>query len=219
MKLKNIYLFVIMALAFGSCSDDIEIWDSATLDYSGTYVCQVLNADGSVSDDYSKIDIYNTDANVADQIWFTDHDKWLEITSKFFLTGDASNFASKSLSYDDLPINHSMVKVPETKPTAAGKTTVENIWGAKTALVEGKILSKAMTTIGGNLTDSIFMKVVFLYGDVTFKSQEVAEAYRANPDVAEFEWIFDSSVYDATSEDEIYIYSGHRYTGFPEDEH
>jgi hypothetical protein len=222
MKLKNIYLFVVMALALGACDDDIEIWDSATLDYSGTYVCQVLKADGSVYADYSdsrKIDIYNTDANATNEIWFTDHDKWLEITSKFFLNGDASDFASKSLAYDDLTLNTSMVKVPETAPTAAGETTMKNIWGAKTALVEGKILPKAMTTIGGNVADSIYMKVVFMYGDVTFKSQEVPEAYRANPDVAEFEWIFESSVYDATSTDETYVYSGHRYTGFSEDSH
>ena len=211
-----------MALALGACDDDIEIWDSATLDYSGTYVNQVQLADGTVISDYNdsrKIDLYNTEANKANELWLSDHGSYLEITSKLFLTGDASGFASKSLNYDDLPINHAMVSVPSTKPTAAGVTTVKNIWGAKTGLVEGKILPKAATTISGNVADSIFMKVVFLYGDVTFNSQEVPEANRANPDIVEFEWIFVSSVYDATSEDEIYLYSGHRYTGFSEDSH
>ncbi|PKQ65935.1 hypothetical protein BZG02_01100 [Labilibaculum filiforme] len=221
-KLFLVATVMIVGLSFTSCDDDIEIWDSATLEYSGSYVCQVQYEDGSVYADYSDsriIDIYNTEANVDNEVWFTDHGKWLEITSKFFLNGDASSFASKSLSYDDLPLNNSMVKVPTTKPTAAGETVVKNIWGAKTGLVEGKVLQKAATTIGGNVADSIYMKVVFLYGDVTFKSQEVPEAYRANPDVAEFEWIFDSSVYDTSSTDETYIYSGHRYTGFSEDSH
>ncbi|MGZ2370243.1 lipid-binding protein [Ancylomarina sp. YFZ004] len=226
-KLFLVATVMIVGLSFTSCDEEIEIWDSATLDYSGTYVSQVQLEDGTVIADYSdsrKIDLYNTEANKADELWITDHAKYLEITSKLFLTGDASAFASKSLSYDDLPINHSMVKVPSTKPTAAGETSVKNIWGAKTALVEGKILPKAATTIGGNVADSIFMKVIFLYGDVTFKSQEVPEAYRANPDVAEFEWIFDSSVYDeldddGDAQDEIYMYSGHRYTGFSEDSH
>jgi len=213
---------MIVGLSFTSCEEEIEIWDSATLDYSGTYVCEVQLEDGTVISGYNdsrKIDLYNTDANVADQLWMTDHGKYLEITSKLFLTGDPSSFASKSLNYDDLELNHAMVKVPSTKPTAAGETTVKNIWGAKTALVEGKILPKGMTTAAGNVADSIFMKFVFMYGDVTFKSQEVPEAYRANPDVAEFEWIFDSSVYDATSTDETYVYSGYRYTGFSEDSH
>jgi len=221
-KLFLVATVMIVGLSFTSCDDEIEIWDSATLDYSGTYVCEVQLEDGTVISGYNdsrKIDLYNTDANVADQLWMTDHGKYLEITSKLFLTGDPSSFASKSLNYDDLELNHAMVKVPSTKPTAAGETTVKNIWGAKTALVEGKILPKGMTTAAGNVADSIFMKFVFMYGDVTFKSQEVPEAYRANPDVAEFEWIFDSSVYDATSTDETYVYSGYRYTGFPEDSH
>jgi len=221
-KLFLVATVMIVGLSFTSCDDEIEIWDSATLDYSGTYVCEVQLEDGTVISGYNdsrKIDLYNTDANVADQLWMTDHGKYLEITSKLFLTGDPSSFASKSLNYDDLELNHAMVKVPSTKPTAAGETTVKNIWGAKTALVEGKILPKGMTTAAGNVADSIFMKFVFMYGDVTFKSQEVPEAYRANPDVAEFEWIFDSSVYDATSTDETYVYSGYRYTGFSEDSH
>ena len=228
MKLKNIYLFIVMALALGACDDDIEIWDSATLDYSGTYVCQVLKADGSVYADYSdsrKIDIYNTDANIANELWITDHDKWLELTSKFFLDGDASNFASKSLEYDDLPLNVSMVKASGDAPTGVGQILRDTIWGAKTALVEGKILPKAMTTIGGNVTDSIYMKIKFMYGDVTFISQEVPEAYRANPDVAEFEWVFESSIHNTVKangdvrDEEFYMYSGHRYTGFSEDAH
>jgi len=221
-KLFLVASVMIVGLSFTSCEEEIEIWDSATLDYSGTYVCEVQLEDGTVISGYNdsrKIDLYNTDANVADQLWMTDHGKYLEITSKLFLTGDPSSFASKSLNYDDLELNHAMVKVPSTKPTAAGETTVKNIWGAKTALVEGKILPKGMTTAAGNVADSIFMKFVFMYGDVTFKSQEVPEAYRANPDVAEFEWIFDSSVYDATSTDETYVYSGYRYTGFSEDSH
>ena len=221
-KLFLVATVMIVGLSFTSCDDEIEIWDSATLDYSGTYVCEVQLEDGTVISGYNdsrKIDLYNTDENVADQLWMTDHGKYLEITSKLLLTGDPSGFASKSLNYDDLELNHAMVKVPSTKPTAAGETTVKNIWGAKTALVEGKILPKGMTTAAGNVADSIFMKFVFMYGDVTFKSQEVPEAYRANPDVAEFEWIFDSSVYDATSTDETYVYSGYRYTGFSEDSH
>lgn len=226
-KLINRSFFVValavLGLSFTACNDDIEIWDSAVLDYSGSYVAQVQLENGTVISDYNdenKIDIYNTVNDVANELWITDHGKVLEITSKFFLTGDASNFASESFEFDDLPLNISMVKEDfEPKPTALEQDTVMNIWGAKTALVEGVILPKAMTTIGGNVTDSIYMKVVFMYGDVTFKSEEVPEAYRADPEVAEFKWVIESSAYDTTSSDDTYVYSGHRYTGFSEDIH
>jgi hypothetical protein len=220
---KLIYILVGSFIGLTACNDDIEIWDSAVLDYSGSYVVQVQAEDGTVISDYidaNKIDIYNTVDDVANELWITDHGKDLELTSKFFLTGDASSFASKSMAFDDLTLNISVVKEGFTpKPTAAGETVTKNIWGAKTALVEGKILPKAMTTIGGNVADSIYMKVVFMYGDVTFKSVEVPVEYRADPEVPEFKWIFESSVYDATSTDETYVYSGYRYTGFPEDSH
>jgi hypothetical protein len=213
-----------LLFSMGSCNDDIEIWDSAVLDYSGSYVVQVQAEDGTVYSDYkdaNKIDIYNTSDDVPNELWITDYGKYLEITSKMFLTGDASNFASKSLDFDDLTLNISVVKEDFTpNPTALGQDTiVESIWGAKTALVEGKILPKAMTTIGGNVADSIYMKIVFMYGDVTYKSVEVPEAYRADPEVAEFKWKIESSAYDATSADETYVYSGHRLTGFSEDQH
>ncbi|MBN2598298.1 MAG: hypothetical protein JXR82_16085 [Marinifilaceae bacterium] len=212
-----------LLFSMSSCNDDIEIWDSAVLDYSGSYVVQVQEEDGTVLSDYkddNKIDIYNTSDDVPNEFWITDYGKYLEITSKFFLTGDASNFASKSLEFDDLPLNISVVIEDFTpKPTVAGETVTKNIWGAKTALVEGKILPKAMTTIGGNVADSIYMKIKFMYGDVTFKSVEVPVEYRADPEVAEFKWKIESSAYDAASGDETYVYSGYRYTGFPEDQH
>ena len=223
-KLVLVVAMAIVGLSFPSCNDDIEIWDSAVLDYSGSYVVQVQAEDGTVYSDYNdenKIDIYNTVDDVENELWISDYGKYLEITSKFFLNGDASNFASKSLEFNDLPLNISVVKEGfEPKPTALGQDTiVKGIWGAKTALLEGKILPKAMTTIGGNVADSIYMKIKFMYGDVTFKSVEVPVEYRADPEVAEFKWKIESSAYDATSDDEIYVYSGHRYTGFPEDSH
>lgn len=223
MKLKNIYLILVMALVFGACNDDIEIWDSAVLDYSGSYVVQVQAEDGTVYSDYQdsrKIDIYNTSNDLENELWLSDYGSYLEITSKMFLAGDPSNFASKSLEYDDLGLNISMVSEDFTPlPTAAGETVTKNIWGAKTGLVEGKILPKAMTTAGGNVSDSIYMKVIFMYGDVTFKSVEVPVEFRADPEVAEFKWKIESSAYDATSADETYVYSGYRYTGFSEDQH
>lgn len=220
---KLIYMLAVSFIGLTACNDDIEIWDSAVLDYSGSYVVQVQEEDGTVLDDYTdahKIDIYNTTNDVPNELWISDHGKYLELTSKFFLTGDVSSFTSKSREFDDLTLNSSTVSEDFTpKPTAIGETVTKKIWGAKAALVEGKILPKAMTTAAGNVADSIYMKVVFMQGDVTFTSVEVPEAYRADPEVAEFKWTIESSAYDATSTDETYVYSGYRYTGFPEDEH
>ena len=225
---RLIYTLAVGFIGLTACNDDIEIWDSAVLDYSGSYIVQVQEEDGTVVSDYQddhKIDIYNTSNDLPNELWITDYGKDLELTSKFFLTGDVSNFASKSLEFDDLPLNLSTVKADERKPapTGADQVVTDTISGAKVALIEGKIVKDAMTTIGGNVADSIYLKLQFIYGAVTFKSKEVPVDKRTDPEVAEFKWVVESSVRNTADikgkvrEDEFYVYSGYRYTGFPED--
>ncbi|MEN8826161.1 MAG: lipid-binding protein [Wenyingzhuangia sp.] len=87
-------------------------------------------------------------------------------------------------------------------------------------VLEGKILTDAATTISGNPVDSIYIKLKLLSGSVSFKSYELPEALRANPEEREFDWEYTHATYDSTNTaDETYILSGHRKTGFVEDDH
>jgi hypothetical protein len=220
MKLKNIYLIVVMALVFGACNDDIEIWDSATIDYAGTYVYELQSEDGSAVyrgySDTRKLEIYNTANDVANEVWMDDHEKLFPLKSKFFLSGDAMSFASVSMEFDNLTNNLPSVEIPDDAPVAADVTFVEARDYIRCAIEEGKILTNAATSVGGNQTDSIYFKIRLLSGQVTFKSYSVPVEQRQNPDKEEFAWEYISASYDNTK-DEVYIISGHRYTGFPED--
>ena len=214
---KLIYLFAVVFIGLTACNDDIEIWDSAVLDYSGTYVVDLTDVDGDVHHDM--IEIYNSAANLADEIIIDDHNGFMDLRSKFSLDGDFSSFKSKSLTFADLALNENAIvdAKPETAPTALDQTESPEAWYIKAAITEAEILPKGMTTEAGNVADSIYMKMVLYSGTVNFKSASVPTEYRANPDVEEFEWVFVDVAHDATK-DETVVISGNRYTGFPADD-
>ena len=223
--MKNIFLYLIgacISLSLVSCDDtELEDWDSAVLDYSGTYLYQVSELDGTLVADYDnehKLEFYNTSADVANKLWIDDHDKVFELRSKFSLDGAPSAFKSNSTVFADLENNEKAVVIPDSKPTALGETVVELRDYIRAAIVEGKILTDGATTLDKNITDSLYMSMVFYSGSVTFKSEEVPVEYRSNPDKEEFKWVLDVVAHDATK-DESYIIAGHRYTGFTEDDY
>lgn len=222
--MKNIFIYIIgacLSLSLVSCDNEIEIWDSATLDYSGSYLYTVTLEDGTLDHAYNNeymLEFYNTSANVENEIFIDDHDKYFEMRSKFSLDGDYANFKSKSIVFADLADNEKALVVPSGKPTALNETKVETRTNIRAAIVEGKIISKGATTLGGNVADSLYVKMTLYSGTVNFKSVSVPVEYRANPDKEEFAWEFESVVHDATK-DETVIIAGHRFTGFSEDEY
>jgi len=221
-KFFLVAVVMIVGLSFTSCDEEIEIWDSATLEYSGTYVYELKNADATTTyvgySDQNKIEIYNTSANVENEVIIYDHGKMFPLKSKFNFSGDPTNFASKSLLFEELTNNEEAVELPDSKPVALTDVLSEDRDYLRAAVVEGSILEDAMTTIGGNVADSIYFKIVLYSGTANFKSVAVPVEYRANPDKEEFEWELVSVVRDDTK-DETYVISGHRYTGFSEDSH
>ena len=223
--MKNIFLYLIgacLSLSLVSCDDtELDDWDSAVLDYSGTYLYQVSEPDGTLVADYDneqKLEFYNTAADVANELWIDDHDKVFELRSKFFFDGDAGSFKSKSIAFADLTDNEKAIVVPDNKPLKLDTLTVVPRDYIRAAIVEGKIIKNGATTLGKNITDSLYLSIVLYSGNVTFKSEEVPVEYRSNPDKEEFKWVLDAVAYDATA-DESYIISGHRYTGFTEDDY
>ncbi len=112
---------LVISLSFISCSEDVEIWDSNTLSYSGTYDIQLLSEDETtVYVDYDagdQIQVYNTAANVANDIWIHDLDGVFPLTSKFNFAGNSTSFMSTSTAWDDLTNNLDALDVPDTDST------------------------------------------------------------------------------------------------------
>ena len=166
----------------------------------------------------SEIQIYNTADNVLNVIWLDDHEDMFPLKSKFQLTGDATSFKSSSDDFATLDNNiYSTEDLPSPAPTATGQTVTEDEkWYIKATLLEGKIIPGAATSVGGNVSDSLYIKIKLYSGTATYTSYEIAEALRADPKVPEFRWRFTSATHDP-SMDEVYVIGGYRYTGMPED--
>lgn len=224
-------LLILMTLfgsaLFSSCQQDIDIWDSATLEYAGRYVIRVTNEEGtSVEHEYdgAEFRIYNTANNVANEIWIEDNSHILPLKSKFFLSGNATAFQSTQTAFDQLTDNLFTIVTPPfnssensvAAPTAADQSLSLPRPYLRAALLEGKIIQDAVTTKGGNIADSLYLKIKLYSGSANFTSVEKAKAEWKDPNVAEYKWVFKSVTHDP-SKDKTLIIGGYSYTGFPED--
>ena len=220
--MKKIGLYITLSsliLIFSSCMKELDSWNSETFEYSGRFICKLMSED--MQDTYaegSEIQIYNTADNVQNVIWLDDHEDMFPLKSKFQLTGDATSFKSSSDDFATLDNNiYSTEDLPSPAPTATGQTVTEDEkWYIKATLLEGKIIPGAATSVGGNVSDSLYIKIKLYSGTATYTSYEIAEALRADPKVPEFRWRFTSATHDP-SMDEVYVIGGYRYTGMPED--
>ena len=220
--MKKIGLYITLSsliLIFSSCMKELDSWNSETFEYSGRFIYKLMSED--MQDTYaegSEIQIYNTADNVQNVIWLDDHEDMFPLKSKFQLTGDATSFKSSSDDFATLDNNiYSTEDLPSPAPTAAGQTVTEDEkFYIRAAVLEGKIIPGAAKSIGGNISDSLYIKIKLYSGTATYTSYEVPEALRADPKVPEFKWKFTSATHDPDL-DEIYVIGGYRYTGMPED--
>lgn len=223
MKKNIIYIsLLIIAFTMNSCNEDVEVWDSETLDYSGSFFWELYDEDMTTKyvayDHDVQLWIYNTAENVPNKVWIEDTDHVFPLKSKFSFTGTSESFMSDETEFDNLDNDIIAIEKPTTKPAGLNEEITEDRYYIRNLVLDGKILPNAGTTISGNPVDSIYIKIKLLSGTVKFTSYEVPEALRADPEKAEYDWIYDSATYDNTL-DEIYVISGHRKTGFAEDDH
>lgn len=222
MKKTGLFILIsLFALNFTACKEELEIWDSETVEYSGRYVFKLLDEEmTSTLIDYGsyEIRIYNTSDNLPNIVWIEDGEAVFPLKSKFTLTGDASSFKSASEDFAQLDNNIvSTEEQPKPAPTAAGQTIdVEEKEYIRASILEGKILPDAATSPGGNKTDSLYIKIKLYSGTATYTSYEVPVVLRKDPEKAEFAWKFQSATHNPDL-DEVYVIGGYRYTGFPED--
>lgn len=218
-KISTIFGILLVCLAtFTSCEQDPDNWDSAVIDYSGRYVVRLFDETGTTQyTDYdgSEIQIYNTAANRANEVWIDDHNALIPIKSKFFLSGTPAGFKSTDASYDGLTFSEYIGGVSGAPSKAGEVKQVESVY--KAALLEGKITPQSFTTKGGNVTDGIWMKMQLYYGVTTFESYELPAESWGDPNTPEFAWR-QVSMERYSDDDEVIIIEGYRYTGFNEDE-
>ena len=223
MRKISIFLGVLFScLIFTSCHEEVENWDSAVLDYSGRYVVKLLSEDGQAITDYdgTEIQLYNSSANLANEMWIDDFQTIFPLKTKINFSGTTANFASVETDFNKLTDNQYAFSAPSTSPTAEGETYVidgNSSRYLRAILLEGKITPDGYTTKGGNVTDAIRLKIKLYVGSLTFTSYKTPEAGWANPNVPEFAW--ELTGMEHTPElDETYIIEGYRYTGYSEDD-
>lgn len=225
--MKKFYILsIIGCLAFSACDQDIDIWDSETLDYSGRFVFELYDENQqNVYAEYAngfEIQLFNTSNNVANEIWIDDIYHLFPLKSKFFLEGDASSFKSKNTDFDQLTNNEYSFTFPSGNPTSANDQVKMPQYYLFSYINEGKIITEGATTIGGNQADSIYIKLTLYNGTVYFKSVLIPENERTDPNIA-YKWEIDKVTAELDEDDpnmkktETYVISGHRYTGYPED--
>jgi hypothetical protein len=223
---KIILLFSVVAcIVLTSCKQEYENWYSATSEYDGRFVYGLYMLDAGENEiEYfdleslqgagAELRLYNTASNIERELWIEDTYGLFPFKTKCKLTGSPDSFTSddgENISHDATPDN-------PTPPTALNQTISGYDYAARMQILQGKILPKAGTSIGGNVVDSIYIKFV-LHSDIaTFESKQKPASTWANAAVPEFEWVLDKtkSQYVA-DDDEVYVLRGYRYTGFPED--
>jgi len=216
------FIGIILAssLLLSSCQQDIEVWDSETYGYDGRYVIKLMSEDMStVTNEYdgSELQLYNTAANQPNELWMEDMQHIIPLKSKFTFIGGPNSFKSSETDFDKLTNNLLNITVPKNNPTAENQTKEELREDLRATILEGKIIEKAATTKGGNIADSLYLKVKLYGGTVTFKSKTKPKDQWQSSGIPEYIWEF-ISVKPDPSQVRTIVIGGYRYTGFEEDE-
>ncbi|MDR0415083.1 MAG: hypothetical protein LBH84_06675 [Prevotellaceae bacterium] len=234
---KLIYITCILAAAvFTSCQKEMSNWYSETFDYSGRFVvattCDEYEDDNTTIEDGVEVLIYNTAANVGNEIWLDFSAAASPQKGKFKVTGTpaeslctetAENISSHSYYIDTdyglAPFDPSYAGYFRV-PTAPGEANDGIQLYTFITLDTLKILPGAATSIGGNVVDSIYIKVTLHHDYMEFESREKPVDEWDDPAIPEYEWVVkpnSNTPADADDWDEHWTLAGYRYTGYPED--
>ncbi len=244
-KVKYFLVLASLTALLSSCFDELDDWYSETYDYAGRYVvattCDEYSDDDQAIRDGNELLFYNSAANTANQIIY---DSYIAINqeeqirfhvkgkfdvtgnpSDFKATGSTTNIGSSTVLNDDefyvLNDNGVPIGYPSglPKPTAAGVEYPGIQLYSRISLDEGKIIPKGATTIGGNVSDSVYLAITAFSEYLTIESYQTPADSWVVPGVPEYAWrIKDGSRTNADGWEEHWKFSGYRYTGYPEDD-
>ncbi len=138
MKKILILLTGLIILSYYGCQkyDKPDVKYTATFPLNGEWWATLRDINGNVLVDYKKLETYNTAANTPDSIWVTD-------------LGNLWNFQVKIAC-----------NVP--KKTFGQVDSVPNVsYPINVKIIDGIVVLKGGLTKGGNVSDSIYMKIGF----------------------------------------------------------
>jgi len=222
---------------FTSCLQKLDNWYTETAAFDGRYVvattCEEYSDDDTSIADGNEAMIYNTAANVKDEIWIESQVAGEPVKGRFKITGDASDFKGADSQVENVNSQDYLIDTdygwapfdPSYSdyfrvPDAAGQLNDGIQLYTRISLVEGKIIPKGATTIGGNVSDSVYIKTVMHHDYVQFISYQLPEDEWSDPAVPEYGWMLkdgSNTPADADGWDETWTLAGYRYTGFAED--
>ena len=235
---KIIFLCVSAAMVLTSCFKEIDNWYTNTAAYDGRYSIAIICDDDPDLDrdieEGEELMIFNSAANVANEIIIYTHIDDEAIKGKFQISGTPANFKGVNEKTRNLAqgtalttgnvyyrVNAAGVITavpPSGNPGSAGIEYRGIQLYCQLTLDKGEITPLGKTTIGGNKSDGVLLEVTLYSEFLTFESYETPQATWANPGVPEFAWrVKDGSRYYADMYEIQCKLDGYRYTGLPED--
>ena len=243
-KIKYYLALILIPALFTSCFEKLDNWYSNTATFDGRYevatTCDEYSDYDQTIRDGNILMIYNSAADIANQIIIdsyiaTDPDDGssFQVKGKFDVEGNASDFkatqstpniaSSADVNDDEYYVvdeDGNPIDYPSDLPTPTG--VGEEYPGvqqySRVSIDEGKIISKGATTIGGNVSDSVYLAITAYSEYLIFESYQTPEDTWVVPGVPEFDWrVKDGSRTNADGWEEHWKFAGYRYTGFPED--
>ncbi|MDR2042720.1 MAG: hypothetical protein LBP98_10500 [Tannerella sp.] len=222
-------------LTLASCDNELENWNSATYAYDGRYVvaavCQEKPSKNAIIEKGNEIYLYNTAANIANEIWLEDVSGKFPLKCKLQLNGNPANFSgtataenvqSKYFIYNaeaDAYVEFADANAGDFPAAgAAGQSADGTREYVRITLEEGQIQPASATTVGGNIADGIALKFTLHTDLVKFVSYELPAEEWSDPSQPEYGWqlVPNSNTADP-GKDEHWTLTGYRYTGYPED--
>lgn len=237
-KIIYIISIVFVGISFYGCQQEFKNWYSETAQYDGRYVVATTceeDSDGNTSiEDGVELKLYNTASNVADELWLETAIYEEPVKTKIKITGNSASFASNEVAANTKKNIYIYMLRPNGDPTVFSQANAVRDYGAATAVYktfpgiqfytkikveEGKIIPNAATTIGGNKSDSIYVKVLAQSDFLTFESYQTPESSWKVAGVPEFAWRLKAGGNTPASADwdQHWTLAGYRYTGYPED--
>jgi len=235
---KIIFICIAASMMLTSCFKEIDNWYTNTSGYDGRYSIAITCEEDSGLDlgieEGEHLMIYNSAANIENEIIIDTYLDDEHIKGKFNVSGNPASFKGDkeavnvalgaAITTANLYFGFNASWAITNPPSAASATSAGLKMNGvqfytRVTLDEGRITPKGKTTIGGNISDGVFMKVTIFTDFLVYETFQKPQGDWANPNVPEFAWrVQEGSRENLDGEELHFTLDGYRYTGYPEDD-